>query len=108
MKCSIGRISTSENPATFAYFLKVEGVIAAPLATELGYSKDCGRQSNTLNCNRASLQNHFSLPICLSSLHRQLKLHHFRIPYLSSFLKHYLDWPYHEQVQTSLPTPPRP
>jgi hypothetical protein len=34
MKCSMGNVSIFENPAPFAYFLKVEGVIAAPVASE--------------------------------------------------------------------------
>jgi hypothetical protein len=42
------RISIFENPASFAYFLKVEGIMAAPVALELGHSIDCGRQINTL------------------------------------------------------------
>jgi hypothetical protein len=35
MKCSMGNVFIFENPA-FAYFLKVEGVIAAPIASEWG------------------------------------------------------------------------
>ena len=36
MKCFTGKTSIFENPASFAYFLKVEGVIAAPVASESG------------------------------------------------------------------------
>ena len=53
----MGRISTFENPASFAYFLKDEGVIAAPVAAEFGYSMDCGRQrflQTKLGCTKTS------------------------------------------------------
>lgn len=44
----MGNVSTFENPASFAYLLKVEEVIAAPVASEFVQAIDCGRQSNTL------------------------------------------------------------
>jgi hypothetical protein len=39
------RISIFENPASFAYFLKVEGIMAAPVALELGHPLIVGDKS---------------------------------------------------------------